>query len=173
MQPLDHAMNTICTSANDLALYLIQQARNRSSEGMPPMTNLRLNKSLYFMQGFSYVKFGLPCFGDDIEAWTYGPVVPEVYLPRKIYGSCILPDAAPPDYKAPAVSPQLVEPLQDLVRDFLDWSRNRTSGDLVNITHKHGSPWYNVWNMKFGSGKFRTIPPESIRDYFVTHYSVS
>lgn len=166
-------MNTICTSANDLALYLIQQAGNRSSEGMPPMTNLRLNKSLYFMQGFSYVKFGKPCFGDDIEAWTYGPVVPEVYLPRKIYEGNVLPDGAPPDYKAPAVSPELVEPLQELVRDYLDWSKNMSSVELVSITQKHGSPWFNVWNAKFSSGKYGVIPPEIIRDYFVTHYSVN
>lgn len=137
------------------------------------MTNLRLNKSLYFMQGFSFVKFGLPCFDDDIEAWTYGPVIPEVYLQRKIHGDAYLPDSAPENFSSHSVSPQYAEPFGKLVDDYLDWSKNLTSGNLVDITHRYGSPWYNVWNMKFGAGKFRVIPPESIRDYFIAHYSVS
>ncbi|GHU69931.1 hypothetical protein FACS1894184_14690 [Clostridia bacterium] len=43
------------------------------------MTNLRLQKLLFFAQGWSLVIRGVPLFDDPIEAWQYGPVVPTVY----------------------------------------------------------------------------------------------
>ena len=43
------------------------------------MTNLRLQKILYFIQAFSLISTGHPLFKEDILAWQYGPVVKEVY----------------------------------------------------------------------------------------------
>lgn len=44
-----------------------------------PISNLKLQKLLYYMQGFHLAYFDTPLFDDDIEAWMYGPVVPCVY----------------------------------------------------------------------------------------------
>ena len=51
------------------------------------MTNLRLQKLLYFAQGWHLARFGRPLFDASIEAWPYGPVVPEVYRAYKEYGA--------------------------------------------------------------------------------------
>lgn len=43
------------------------------------MTPLRLHKLLYYCQGWHLAWYGRPLFTERIEAWRYGPVVPDVY----------------------------------------------------------------------------------------------
>lgn len=50
------------------------------------MTNLKLNKLVYFVQGIYCAKTGKPLFIGDFEAWTYGPVVRPLYDKYKRYG---------------------------------------------------------------------------------------
>ena len=54
------------------------------------MTNARINKLLYFAQGWHLAKTGEPLFNDNIEAWDYGPVVHSVYSEFKRYGKNII-----------------------------------------------------------------------------------
>lgn len=61
----------------DIANQLLVKAY-RASDG-ELMTNLKLQKMLYYQQGFHLAYFGTPLFDDEIEAWMYGPVVPSVY----------------------------------------------------------------------------------------------
>lgn len=58
--------------ANQLLLY-------SADKGGELMTNMKLQKMLYYQQGFHLAYFGTPLFEEDIEAWMYGPVVPTVY----------------------------------------------------------------------------------------------
>ncbi|GLZ39260.1 type II toxin-antitoxin system antitoxin SocA domain-containing protein [Actinokineospora sp. NBRC 105648] len=44
-----------------------------------PESPMKLQKLLYYAQGWHLGLFGEPLFPDRIEAWTAGPVVPEVY----------------------------------------------------------------------------------------------
>jgi uncharacterized phage-associated protein len=43
------------------------------------ITNLKLQKLLYYLQGYHLAFFNKRFFNSTIEAWTYGPVLPEVY----------------------------------------------------------------------------------------------
>ena len=43
------------------------------------ISNLKLQKMMYYRQGFHLAYFGTPLFDEDIVAWQYGPVVPSVY----------------------------------------------------------------------------------------------
>ena len=49
------------------------------------ISNLKLQKLLYYMQGFHLAFFNAPFFNESIEAWTYGPVVPVVFQEFKRY----------------------------------------------------------------------------------------
>lgn len=51
------------------------------------VSNLKLQKILYFVQAQFLVAEDRPCFKEQIEAWTFGPVVPEVYYEYKFFGS--------------------------------------------------------------------------------------
>ena len=61
--------------AIDLANYIVEKCIKDDN----PITNLQLQKILYFIQK-DFLKRGTRAFSDDIEAWKFGPVVPNVYF---------------------------------------------------------------------------------------------
>lgn len=66
---------------------------NYSEEKDYGVSNLKLQKLLYFVQAYFMLekKDHTPCFHEKIEAWDFGPVVPEAYQEWAKYGSCDIP----------------------------------------------------------------------------------
>ncbi len=62
-------------SANDIAAYII----NARSQADDRITQLKLQKLLYFCQAWHLAFEDIPLFSDPIEAWVHGPVVYNVY----------------------------------------------------------------------------------------------
>lgn len=78
------------TSAMNVARYLVFLAgseKNGPAQEPDCLTHMRLQKLLYFVQGWSLGLTGGPIFEDRIEAWRFGPVVPSVYQAFKRYGA--------------------------------------------------------------------------------------
>jgi uncharacterized phage-associated protein len=68
------AVNGALTTARDAAAYLCAIYDERDTE----FTMLKLQKLLYYGQGICLAVLGRPLFGEQIKAWAYGPVVPEI-----------------------------------------------------------------------------------------------
>ena len=49
------------------------------------ISNLKLQKLLYYAQGIHLALNGQPLYPERIEAWQHGPVVPEIYHAFKEY----------------------------------------------------------------------------------------
>ena len=64
-------------SALDVARYIINYSNKKDYH----ISNLKLQKLLYFTQAYylAFTDSHKPCFPERIEAWNFGPVVPEVY----------------------------------------------------------------------------------------------
>lgn len=62
-----------------------------SSKLESAISNLKLQKVLYFIQAEFLVVQNTPCFVEQIEAWDFGPVVPVVYYRYRIYGGAAIP----------------------------------------------------------------------------------
>ncbi|KMT21612.1 Panacea domain-containing protein [Clostridium cylindrosporum] len=74
-------------SAIDVAKYTLEYCEKELNK---PITNLQLQKLLYYMQGNSILANDKILFINDIQAWKYGPVVPDVYYWFNGYSSnCI------------------------------------------------------------------------------------
>jgi uncharacterized phage-associated protein len=69
--------------AVDIANYVIKKA----IDSKKPVSNLKLQKILYYLQARFLVDTGNPLFNDDIKKWKYGPVVESVYHEFKNNGS--------------------------------------------------------------------------------------
>lgn len=67
--------------ANLIANYIV----NYSIDQENPVTHLKLQKLLYYVQAAFLVKKQRPCYTNDIESWRHGPVVRDVYDNFKIY----------------------------------------------------------------------------------------
>jgi uncharacterized phage-associated protein len=72
----------------DIAQYFLAQ---RDDDAGDLISNLKLQKLVYYAQGFSLALYDRPLFPERIEAWTHGPVVPGLYYEYKNYGSGALP----------------------------------------------------------------------------------
>ena len=100
--------------AADVACFFIDIA-NRSEEGS--MTNLQLNKLLYYAQGCSIQRTGMPLFPEVIEAWKHGPVVSDVYHTYKVCGKNPIESTGSADQTA-EMSAETRDLLIDVYREY-------------------------------------------------------
>lgn len=77
-------------NACDVALYVV----HHSYEKQTPITNLHLQKILYYIQAYFLTKFNRSCFKEEILHRQYGPVIKEVYDEFKCYGANDIPKDA-------------------------------------------------------------------------------
>lgn len=62
-------------SASSIARYIVRFFQ----EAGDPISNLKLQKLLYYCQGWHLAVRGTPLFNERFEAWVHGPVQPGVY----------------------------------------------------------------------------------------------
>jgi uncharacterized phage-associated protein len=118
------------------------------------LSNLKLQKLLYYMQGFHLAFFDEPFFNESIEAWTYGPVVPVLFQEFKKYKK----DSINPDnYHDDLVLTDDEQQMFDMV--YSEYNRYSAVA-LMNMTHTEG-PWKN-----HGIGD--VITNEELRAFFLT-----
>lgn len=148
-------MKTVCPSALHAAEYAI------GLEGFAPMTNLRLQKLLYFLQGFSFQRFDLPLFPDRLEAWTYGPYVDSVYGNFMGYGKGVIPRWMG---TATLFSSLPHAEVEEFFRKVLTWAEKHSTKDLVAMSMAKSTPWEITW--RNGEGKYDPVPLELLRKFF-------
>lgn len=75
------------------ALTIARYVVNYCNQNGYGISNLKLQKLLYFIQAYfvAFTDEKQPCFREEIEAWDFGPVVPEVYHEFKQFGSNSIP----------------------------------------------------------------------------------
>ena len=71
--------------AIDVARHFLFLAR--SFDAGDTISNLKMQKMLYYAQGWHFAYFGKELFDDEIEAWKHGPVIKTIYDKFKKYGS--------------------------------------------------------------------------------------
>jgi len=64
-------------SSLDIARYFILRAYEDGREA--DMTNMKMQKLLYYTQSLHLALFNEPLFAEEIQAWRYGPVCPPAY----------------------------------------------------------------------------------------------
>ena len=141
--------------ALDIAKKLIFKAQNDEPNGGERLTNLKLQKLLYYQQGFHLAFFGTPLFAENVEAWMYGPVVPAVYDEYSAYGSSALPEVKE--------SVSLSEDEEELFNEVYDAYREFSAIGLMNRTHSE-RPWLNAVPHDRGT----VISQESMMSFFKT-----
>lgn len=117
-----------------IAMYII----NRCFEEGAPVTNLRLQKLLYFIQLESYRRNSRFMFEDDMYAWQFGPVVPSVYYEYNMYGG------SPILLHYNHLGIQLNDRM--LIDQVISKNNSTPIWQLVNNTHKEGGPWARTVN---------------------------
>jgi len=146
-------------TANDIANWFLNENRIKINfEDSEYITNLKLQKLLYYAQGCYMAKYGKPLFNDDFLAWAHGPVIKSIYDKYKSNGaSGIVYDE---DYKC-----NLDDETIDFLKKIDNYFGQYTAWKLRDMTHQE-LPWMNTRRNDI-------ITKDLIKDFFInnTEYS--
>lgn len=137
-------------SAHDAAIYIIGWCLNHGIE----ITNLKLQKLLYFVQGEYCKAKDTRLISDDFYAWELGPVIPRVYVEYSVFASATLPLLKPID-SINVKDPDMIDKILKKYAYDMTWN-------LVEKSRQQ-DPWKYNYEI-FGDGEL--IPYQSIADYF-------
>ena len=140
----------------DVANFFIDLAAHNEND---TITNLRLNKLLFFAQAIHLSINDVPLFDDDFIAMQYGPVITRVYEKYKRFVKNNI-DAIDKSYTSNIFNENELDTLLNVVEGYGKYSTTT----LVNITHVEGSPWDIAYKAKKNS----IISKESIKEYYKT-----
>jgi uncharacterized phage-associated protein len=133
-------------TACEVAEYVIELANKYDDE----ITQLKLQKLLYYMQGMYLGATGTPLFVDEILAWKHGPVVHTVW--QKYRQNKKSPIKA--HKKNASIQPFDKRMLDEIYQEY----RGFTPQQLVNMTHRE-KPWKN-------SDSNDVITEDDLQSYF-------
>lgn len=153
----------------DVCRYII----NYSNKRKYGISNLKLQKVLYFVQAFFLInkKNNEPCFTEPIEAWEFGPVVSTAYREYKRFGSTDIPTidsyikVDPFNLWNLSIINFSEECLSEedriLIEDVVDQLSDFSATDLVKIKQNQ-----NLWIESYSRISNNEIKVQSMINYF-------
>lgn len=130
------------------------------------VTNMALNKLLYFAYEKTLVEKGLILTEAKIEAWDHGPVFREAYHAFKKHGdkdikdrvSFYSVDTGNVEISTVALDSELEQFLEGVIAPLLPLSASR----LRQMSHVEGGAWHKVWSYEGHANPGMEISPELI-----------
>lgn len=138
------------SNAINISKYVI----NKCIDYGKPISNLKLQKILYYIQAEFLVRLDNPIFLAEIEAWRHGPVVPESYYE---FNSHIANNITNKINDCKMIKPEEMNIINNVIRKKMEFS----AWKLVEMTHNE-DPWKN----NYVAGGNTVIPLQDIKDYF-------
>jgi uncharacterized phage-associated protein len=146
-------------SARDVARYFLSKVDEDSGDGI---SNLKLQKLVYYAQGYHLALYGRPLFAERIEAWEHGPVVPELYRVYREHGSAPIP--VPDGFELPRqafASPEEHDRTKALLDEVYDVFGQYSAWKLRNMTHEE-----QPWKAAYRENANREISHEAMHEYY-------
>lgn len=135
------------------------------------VSNLRINKIIYFLHVGFLREFGRPLVSAKIEAWDHGPVFREVYHQFKKFGRSEITSRAAKINISTGLYETASVDLEECEREFIKERCKQllkvAAGVLVEKSHEEGGPWHIA---RFGQGR---VNPgvEITNELIVGHFS--
>lgn len=139
----------------DIAYKLLEFGKE---EGIV-IPQMKLLKLTYIAHGYYLGFFDKPLFEDDVQAWKFGPVIPNLYQVTKRFGNRQVDSFIIKIY----TSKELSKDDEGFLK--LVWNSYKKLGglELSTLTHKDGTPW----SLTFKDGiPDLTIDNEVIKKYY-------
>ncbi|MDY3750562.1 Panacea domain-containing protein [Christensenella minuta] len=135
-------------SALDIATWFLTEGEACIGAGI---SNMKLQKLLYYAQGAFLALKNEALFKEDIRAWDHGPVVPQVYKKYKDFKSSVI--------KADGVVKLDIDD-EYLLKEICDIYGSYSAIDLRNMSHEEG-PWKDT-------KRYDVIDNQKIKDHFAS-----
>lgn len=143
------------TSAFRVARFILQLAKEQEIT----ISNLKLQKLLYYSQAWYLAILSKPLFHERIEAWVHGPVVPPVFGEYKQFRWSSLPyPEEPVEIENGDPSRSIANHVREVVKIYGSFS----GPQLESLTHQE-DPWKIARN---------NFPPDAPSSAIITHQSM-
>jgi uncharacterized phage-associated protein len=119
--------------ALEVAKYLLSLVDDEKGQ---IISNLALQKLLYYCQGYYLGSTGEKLFEEDIIAWRYGPVVPTVYEEYK-RNEC---RALPTNELTNEIVNKMTKEQREIIETVFDYYKGYSAIGLMEKTHSE-TPW--------------------------------
>lgn len=141
-------------TAHEVARYIIADFQEIGDL----ITNMKVQKLLYYVQGWYLGLYDSPAFSEDLQAWVHGPVQPSVYQEYKSYRW------NPISHEV--TKPQLKDSLVDHINQVLQTYGGETAYMLELMTHRE-LPWIEARGGLPKDADCQTvISPDTMKFYF-------
>ena len=145
--------------SSEVSRYLLDRAgKNRMA-----LSPMKLIKLVYIAHGWMLGLYGRPLIVENVEAWRYGPVIPELYREIKKFRS--KPVRAEVFSKLDA--DKFDEYEEGVMDEVLDIYGKRTAIQLSQLTHSKNTPWDQTYNSDCRS---LVISDQLIENYYAQLY---
>lgn len=135
-------------TAMQVSKFMVNYANN---DLYSPISNLQLQKFLYFLWIEYYKKYKEYLFSDTFGAWQFGPVISDVYDEFCSYGGY-------PITKKFSES-KICDKDKSFIEEFVDNYNEITPYELVEMSHHSGGAWDIIFNGDgASSGNHKSIP---------------
>ena len=130
------------------------------------LTQMKLQKMVYFAHGYHLAKYAQPLIEEPIQAWKFGPVIPQIYYDYKLYGSDLIMNT---NYLSIPyeLEEKEFESLSASAKDAIEYTwavtKNISAAKLSSWTHEPASPWAQVYNE---NDRETVIKDDIIKQYF-------
>ncbi|MDQ3712673.1 MAG: DUF4065 domain-containing protein [Acidobacteriota bacterium] len=122
------------------------------------LTNMQLQKLVYIAHGYCLAKLREPLFHNNIHAFEWGPVIPNLYKTLRLYGAGEVKDSIPTSESPIAEDSAEMEIIKEVWQDYGDFS----GLELSALTHRKGTPWSETWR----DNQFGVISDELIAEHY-------
>lgn len=133
------------------------------------ITPMQVIKLTYIAHGWHLAMTGQPLLSDQVQAWKFGPVLPELYHALKIHGrgpvgQPIWPAGSLDDAEG---GPQQQRTIRQIIERVWDVYGRQSGWQLSELTHGEGTPWSLVWSGE-GHDAMRVLPisNDSIKEHY-------
>jgi uncharacterized phage-associated protein len=126
-------------TASDVARYFLALA----AEDGDLITNLKMQKLVYYAYAWTLVGTGRKLFAEPIQAWANGPVVPSLYHRLKRYGAGPIDEeflAIESDEEFEQLAAKFPEDVLETLNGVYEQYMRLSAFDLVTQTHSE-KPW--------------------------------
>lgn len=134
------------------------------------VTNLALQKVLYFCHVWSLIELGRPLIRHKFEAWEFGPVLPYLYREFRSFDRSPIVGRAmridPRDGMRRVVAYDFDHKTDSLLHEIAGFYSRLRAGDLVELSHAEGGPWHSVWNHSGSVNPGMKIDDEKIIEFY-------
>ena len=133
-----------------------------ANEFEEPITNLKLQKLVYYAQAWYLANYGKSLFDADFEAWVHGPIIPALYYKYKIYSfKPIIEDLSIEDIKN-RIDKDIFEYLNEVAEVYMP----RTGYEMELMAHRE-LPWIAARKgFEPDQSCHNIISKESMRQYY-------